>query len=44
MLERLLNRVSTKTLLIIICLLGGMVCSKAASVYFGFSWLEALRQ
>ena len=44
MLEQLMDRVSTKTLLIIICLLSGMVCSKTASVYYGFSWLTLLAQ
>ena len=44
MLELLMNRFSTKSLVLIICVLSGMVVSKGLSVYYGFDWLTVLSQ
>lgn len=41
---RLMNLVPAKTLLIIVGLLLGMVCSKAFEIYFGMDWWAALNR
>jgi hypothetical protein len=33
---------STKTLVLIACILGGVLAMKSMGVYYGFSWADAL--
>ena len=33
---------STKTLLLIACMLGGVLVMKSMGIYYGFSWADAL--